>query len=140
VWEWRLTLCLVFVLIISKLKHIKVCLFVGLSVNKRIVLRNIRKWISTIWSRYFNPAFKWVIFDFPFARSSREKMTNFYAYVEKVRNKKKKKKLDGSRVSLKCEMRCEARLRTLIIPSLAKKRTRNRKVDIPIFITKIPLL
>jgi hypothetical protein len=54
--------------------------------------------------------------------------------------KKIQTKLDGSRVSLKCEMRCEARLRILIISSLEEKRTRNRKVDIPIFITKIPLL
>jgi hypothetical protein len=34
------------------------------------------------------------------------------------RESKKGKKLDGSRVSLKCEMRCEARIRISIIENI----------------------
>ena len=58
-------------------------------------------------SRYFHLTFKRIFSDFPFSRSSRHKMTTFDAYVEKVR-----KKLDGIRVSLDYEMRCEARIST----------------------------
>ncbi len=66
---------------------------------------------------YFYLAFERQFSDLPFSRSLRHKNQIFHAYVEKEKEEEEKeeeekeeeeKKLDGTRVVLGCEMRCEA--------------------------------
>jgi hypothetical protein len=74
-------------------------LFVGLVLSKWKVLLKIGKEMVQIQGRYFHLAFERIFSDVPLLRSSRHKIR-----VEKER----KKELDGTRVKLRCEMRCEA--------------------------------
>jgi len=92
----------------KKTKSFKNRHFATLPVTKRNLLLKIRKRMVTVWSWYLNVAFQRIFSDFPFLRSSQRKMTTFHVDVEKVT------KLDGTRVSLDYEMRCEA-LRISII-------------------------
>jgi hypothetical protein len=113
----------------------------------------------SVQSRYFHLAFQRSFSDLPFSRSSRRKLTTFHAYVEEVKKKRKTKKTRAglhecyashrikktrwhtSRDSgAKCGAKHVFEYGISRISRLLKKRTRSRKVDIPKFITKIPLL
>ena len=84
------------------------CLFGTEFVRVPEMLRMIGWNMPWVRTQYFNLAFERVNCDVGFSRSSRHKTTSRDAYVEKVKERKKKKKLDGLRVSLENEMRCEA--------------------------------
>ncbi len=78
------------VLIILKCRSTQIRLFWGLFVKELDFLEKIGERIVQVQCRYFHLPFQPIFSDFPFSRSSRHKIGDFDAYVEKRRKKKRK--------------------------------------------------
>jgi hypothetical protein len=87
-------------------------------------------------SRYFHLAFERIFSDFRFVRSSRRKMTTFYAYVDKVKKKEKTKKTRAGlhkccashRIKKKERKKTRAGLHECYASHRIKKRKKGRKL------------